>query len=180
MSIQDLFEPPVRALGVTIPNDQSHCFELPDPEEWQKKKAVPLEDRFVLLTDVKYTSRKTNRLKRLIHNAKLEQSDICIAGINYTSGRKLNKSLINRLATCEYIAEYRNIFITGSTGSSKTYMACAFGMDACKQYFTVKYIRLPDLLLDLESTRNEGCFAKAISKYTKPLLLIIMAMNQPQ
>ena len=52
-------------------------------------------------------------------------------------------------------------------------MACAFGMEACKQYFTVKYVRLPDLLLDLESARNEGCFAKVLSKYTKPLILII-------
>lgn len=134
---------------------------------------VPFEDRFGMLVDVEYTSRKNNRLKRLIHHAELEQSDVCIAGIDYTSGRKLNKSLINRLATCEYIAEYRNIFITGATGSGKTYMACAFGMEACKQYFTVKYIRLPDLLLDLESARNEGCFAKVLSKYTKPLLLII-------
>lgn len=52
-------------------------------------------------------------------------------------------------------------------------MACAFGMEACKQYFTVKYVRLPDLLLYLESARNEGCFAKVLSRYTKPLLLII-------
>lgn len=41
---------------------------------------------------------------------------------------------------------------SGATGSGKTYMACAFGMEACKQYYTVKYVRLPDLLLDLEAT----------------------------
>ena len=136
-------------------------------------KEIPFEDRFGMLVDIEYTSRKNNRLKRLIRNAELEQSDACIAGIDYTSGRKLNKSLINRLATCEYIAEYRNIFISGATGSGKTYMACAFGLEACKQYYTVKYIRLPDLLLDLEAARSEGAFAKALSKYTKPLLLII-------
>ncbi len=45
--------------------------------------------------------------------------------------------------------------------------------EAARQYFTVKYVRLPDLLLDLESARNEGCFSKVLSKYTKPLLLII-------
>ena len=134
---------------------------------------VPFEDRFGMLVDVEYTSRKNNRLKRLIRNAELEQTDACIAGIDYKSGRKLNKDLINRLATCEYITEYRNIFITGATGSGKTYMACAFGMEACKQYFTVRYIQLPDLLLELEAARNAGNFAKVLNKYTKPLLLII-------
>ena len=138
-----------------------------------KMQDVPFEDRFGMLVDVEYTSRKNNRLKRLIRNAELEQADACIAGIDYKSGRKLNKDLINRLATCEYITEYRNIFITGATGSGKTYMACAFGMEACKQYFTVRYIRLPDLLLELEAARNAGTFARVLSKYTKPLLLII-------
>lgn len=136
-------------------------------------KDISFEDRFGMLVDVEYTSRKNNRLKRIILNAELEQPDACIAGINYRSGRKLNKALINRLATCEYIAEYRNIFITGATGSGKTYMACAFGMEACKQYYTVKYVRLPDLLLDLEAARSDGTFTKVLSKYTKPLLLII-------
>lgn len=134
---------------------------------------VSFEDRFGMLVDVEYSSRKNNRLKRIIHNAELEQPDACIAGIDYQSGRKLNKSLITRLATCEYIAEYRNIFITGATGSGKTYMACAFGMEACKQSITTKYVRLPDLLLDLGAAREAGNFQKVLSKYTKPKLLIL-------
>ena len=93
---------------------------------------------------------KNNRQKRLIRNAGFDQPEANIMDINYTSGRKLNKNLINRLATCEYISEHRNLFITGATGCGKTYMACAFGMEACKQYFNTKYVRLPDLLIDLE------------------------------
>ena len=100
--------------------------------------------------DIEYSSRKNNRLKRLIKNAGFDQPEANIMDINYTSGRKLNKELIRRLATCEYISEHRNLFITGATGCGKTYMACAFGMEACKQYYNTKYIRLPDLLIDLE------------------------------
>ena len=52
-------------------------------------------------------------------------------------------------------------------------MACAFGMEACKQYYSVKYVRLPDLLLDLELARSDGSYKKVMSKYTKPVLLIL-------
>lgn len=138
-----------------------------------KMKDVSFEDRFGMIVDVEYTSRKNNRLKRLIKNASFEQVNASIADIDYSSGRKLNKSLINKLGSCEYIADYRNIFITGATGSGKTYMACAFGMEACKQYFTVKYVRLPDLLLDLEAARNDGYYQRTLEKYTKPTLLIL-------
>jgi len=136
-------------------------------------KDVPFEDRFGLLVDAEYTSRKNNRYKRLIKKAELEQPDASIAGIDYHSGRKLNRDLINRLATCEYITDFRNIFITGATGSGKTYLACAFGLSACKRYYSTKFVRMPDLLIDLQDARERGEFKKALSKYTKPVLLII-------
>jgi len=144
-------------------------LQMNDP----KMKDVPFEDRFGMIVDIEYTNRKNNRLKRLIHNAEFEQTDASISDIDYSSGRKLNKSLITRLASCEYITEYRNIFITGATGSGKTYMACAFGMEACKQYFSVKYVRLPDLLIDLESAMQAGNYQRTLEKYTKPTLLIL-------
>ena len=138
-----------------------------------KMKEVPFEDRFGMLVDVEYTSRKNNRLKKLIKNAGFEQPTASILAIDYTSGRKLNKHLIEKLATCNYITDYRNIFITGATGSGKTYMACAFGMEACKRYYTVQYVRLPDLLLDLQAARDTGNFPAMLKKYTKPTLLIL-------
>ena len=136
-------------------------------------KEMPFEDRMGILVDIKYNSRKRNRLTRLIKNAHFDQPEASIVDIDYTSGRKLNKNLIRRLATGEYISEYRNIFITGATGSGKTYMACAFGMEACKQYYKTKYVRLPDLLIDLQIARDEGNYHKVIKKYANPILLII-------
>ena len=46
-------------------------------------------------------------------------------------------------------------------------------MEACKHYYTVKYVRLPDLLLDLQTARDSGTFSSVLKKYTKPILLII-------
>lgn len=109
----------------------------------------------------------------LNREATFDQPEAHISAIDYTSGRKLNRNLIERLATCEYITEFRNIFITGATGSGKTYMACALGMEACKQRFKTKYIRLPDLLLELEIARTSNNYMKVLKKYTNPKLLIL-------
>ena len=129
-----------------------------------KMKDVSFEDRFGMLVDIEYSNRKSNGIKRLITNAGFDQTDAAVVDINYTSGRKLNRELINRLATCEYITEHRNLFITGATGSGKTYMACAFGLEACRQHF---------LLLELEVARNEGTYKKVQARYANPVLLII-------
>ena len=138
-----------------------------------KFKEVPFEDRFGMLIDIEHSSRKANRLKRLIHNSGFDQPDASIMDINYISGRKLNKELINRLATCEYISEHRNLFITGATGCGKTYMACAFDMESCKQYYNTRYVRLPDMLIDLEMAKADGTYRKVMAKYATPLVLIL-------
>ena len=61
--------------------------QLNDP----KFKEVPFEDQFGMLVDIEYSSRKNNRLKRLIKNAGFDQPEANIMDINYTSGRKLNE-----------------------------------------------------------------------------------------
>ena len=134
---------------------------------------IPFADRVAMLVDAEYTSRKSNRLKRLIKGAEFEQPDAHIADVNYTSGRKLNKELILRLASCEYIAEYHNVFITGKTGTGKTYLACAFGMEACKRYYKTYFVRLPDLLIALSEARENGTYLKVLAKYANVTLLII-------
>lgn len=120
--------------------------QLDDP----KFKGIPFEDQLGMLVDTEYSSRKNNRLKRLIKSAGFDQPEANIMDINYTSGRKLDKELIHRLVICEYIFEHRNLSITDATGCGKTYIACVFGMETCKQYYTTKYVRLPELLIDLE------------------------------
>ena len=115
---------------------------------------------------VLYTNRWTESLvtseKKNIHH---------IVSVNGASQSCLNKGLIRRLATCGYISEHRNLFIASATGCGKTYMACSFSMEACKQYFNTKYVRLPDLLMDLEMARTDdgfhpGLFTKINCFYT--------------
>lgn len=61
----------------------------------------------------------------------------------------------------------------GASGAGKTYMACAFGIAACRSYFPVKYIRLPELLNELAVARGEGIFQRVMNTYKKIHLLIL-------
>lgn len=134
---------------------------------------LTFEERLGLLTDIEWTSRKNNRLKKLIQTAKFDQPQAHIADINYTAQRKLDRSLITRLATCTYIEENHNVIIMGATGSGKSYIGCALGMEACKRFYSVRYIRLPDLLTELAIARGEGTIKKLLVQYHKVNLLIL-------
>ena len=68
-----------------------------------RMKENPFEDCFGMLVDIEYSNHKGNSLKRLNRGDRIDQPDAYIGDINYTSGRKLDRSLIERLATCEYI-----------------------------------------------------------------------------
>ena len=134
---------------------------------------LSFEDRFGLLTDIEWTSRKNNRLKKLIHDARFDQPQAHIADINYIAQRKLDQALIARLAACTYIEEKHNVIIMGATGSGKSYIGCALGMEACKRFYSVRYIRLPDLLTDLTIARGEGTIKKLLYQYLRVNLLIL-------
>ena len=53
---------------------------------------LSFEDRFSIIVDAEYNSRKHNRLNRLIKNAQLDQPNASIYDIDYVSGRKLNRA----------------------------------------------------------------------------------------
>lgn len=135
--------------------------------------SLSFEDRIGLLVDREWTSRKNNHLKRLIKNAGFSDSEACIENVEYHSDRNLDKTQIARLATCNYITEHRNVMLLGATGSGKTYLACALGMAAVRNFMSVKYIRLPELLVELSIARNNGTFQKVMQQFKKPALLIV-------
>ena len=131
------------------------------------------DDRFGMLVDAEWTSRKNNRLKRLIRKADYSFPGACLEDIEYHADRKLDKTLIARLGTCTYVDDYRNIIILGATGSGKTYLANAFGIAANRNYYTVRYTRLPELLAELAVARAEGTYRKIIRQYKQVKLLIL-------
>lgn len=141
----------------------------------QDYRTMSFDDRFNLLVDYEYDRRKSNRLDRLIKQATLENPKAAIEDIEYYPDRKLDKDLILELASGNYLQNHHNIILMGASGNGKTWIANAFGTHACRQFYKVKYIRLPELLDELAVAKYEadGSFRKLIHKYKKIDLLIL-------
>lgn len=136
---------------------------------------MSFEDRLNLMVDLEYSRRRTNKLNRLIKAATFKNSQAAIQDIEYHEDRKLPKDLILKLANGEYLESHHNIILMGASGNGKTYLANAFGIEACRQFYRTKYIRLPELIDELTLAKNigDGSFRKIISKYKKIDLLIL-------
>jgi DNA replication protein DnaC len=135
--------------------------------------ALSFEERVGLLVDAEWATRKNNRLKSLIKNAGYFFSDACLENVEYHADRKLNKTQIMRLGTCNYIQEKHNIIILGASGGGKTYLSNAFGIAANRSFYTSKYIRTPDLLGELAIARSNNTYHKVIKAYKQATLLIL-------
>ena len=92
--------------------------------------------------------------------------------IEYLPDRKLDKSQILRLTSCAYIQEAHNVILLGATGAGKTYLACALGMATNRNFYNTKYIRLPNLLVEIAMAWGDGTYREYMKKLKKTKLLI--------
>jgi len=81
---------------------------------------LSFEERVGLMVDTEWISRKNNRLTRLIRNAGFSVPEACVEDIEYHPDRKLDKALILRLSTCNFVDEYHNVIILGATARQHT------------------------------------------------------------
>jgi DNA replication protein DnaC len=83
------------------------------------------------------------------------------------------KGLIQSLASCQWAKEHLNILITGPTGVGKTWLACALAHKACREVYTVQYLRLTRLLRDLMIAKGDGRYPKLLATLAKVDVLLL-------
>lgn len=81
--------------------------------------------------------------------------------------------LIHDLMTGHYLQENRHILIVGPTGTGKTHLAIALGHQACRQGKRVRFIRAAALLRELNASRADHTWERALKRFVVPELLII-------
>ena len=133
---------------------------------------LSFDERIALLVDREVTYRKNIKTNRLIKTAKLKQRALP-EDIDYKHPRDLKKSQLADLLSCQWIQQHNNVLLTGSTGCGKTWLACALGMQACRQGLSVRYFRSARLFADLSIAHGDGRYLRLIKQLSKVDLLIL-------
>ena len=94
-----------------------------------------------------------------------------IEQIDYATNRGLDRNQMERLATLDFVHKAQNLFITGSSGTGKSYLACALGHEACKRGFRTFYANAPKLLGALKVAKVKGTLETELKKIERCQLL---------
>ena len=84
-----------------------------------------------LLLEYELTLRRQKQFETRARVAKLRHP-ASVEDVNYQSPRGLDRALFLKLAACDWIAERRNLLLTGASGLGKSWLACALRHNACR------------------------------------------------
>jgi len=133
---------------------------------------MSFDERFSMIVEAEWDTRRVNKRVRLLRAAKFAEPEANVMDVSYDADRKLDKSTIMGLSNCEWVRNKRNVVLTGASGAGKTWIACALGVAACNAFYSVRYVRLPEMVDELVGERSE-LWLKAKKKYVKADLLIV-------
>ena len=133
---------------------------------------LPFDERFGMLVDRQWRWREERALTTRLRNAKFKLQ-ACIEDIDYRATRGLKRAQIDQLYSSEWIGYHQNVILTGSTGTGKTFLACALGQKACRDGYRVRYYVAAKLFRELTQSHADGSFMGLSSRLLKTDLLLI-------
>lgn len=135
-------------------------------------KDFTTDEMITHLVQAEWDDRYNRRLERLIKQAKFRYQ-ANMEQMDYSSKRELDKSQVLRLSSCQWINKKQNIIITGYTGVGKSFLASAFGHQACQLGFKVYYRNCTKLFDELKIAKADGSYTNEINRIEKFDLLIL-------
>jgi DNA replication protein DnaC len=125
---------------------------------------------FLLAREWDYRSEAA--IQRLIRTANFRYKAF-IEDVNYNLNRGLDRNQMERLASLDFVRQGKNVFITGSAGTGKSYLATALGYQACKEGIRTMYANASKLLGLLKVAKTKGVLEFELKKIERCALLIL-------
>ena len=125
-----------------------------------------------LLLDDELERRSQQRLaRRFVESGCDEQKTL--AAFDFAAAPGVQRSLLQDLATCAFLARHENILLCGPTGVGKSHLANALACEALKRDYRVLARSLPRLLADLHASRATGAYQRLWARVMTCDLLVL-------
>ena len=137
-----------------------------------RESGIDYEEFLVALTTAELQARSENRLARRMREAKfpllkpMETFDL-------EAVPELDIRVFRDLCGCDYIREKRNVIFSGRSGTGKTHMATALGIEACRNNCRTRFITCYGLVNELIEAREERALQRILKRYARYDLLIL-------
>jgi len=150
---------------------------MADALEEQRRQSdiaqLDFEERLGLLVERQWIWKENRGLATRLKKAQFKISNASLEDLDYRSSRGLKRAQIDQLRTSQWVQEHRHCLVTGPTGSGKTYLACALGMQACRDGYRSVYYYAPKLFRALEAARVDGSLFQLLKKLARTSLIVI-------
>jgi DNA replication protein DnaC len=152
-------------------HEMSHAWQ--EQQRIADHDALTFDERFGLLVDAQWLGRENRRLQRSLKEARLRLTQASLEAIEHRPQRPLDKALLRQLATGRWIAEHHNVVVTGSTGTGKTFIACALAHQACRSGYRVLYRRATRLFEELTLAHADGSYTRLLARFARADVLVL-------
>ena len=137
-----------------------------------KQETLSYEEFLLNLSEAEVQTRQENGRKRRLQEAKFPILKP-METFDFDAAPGLDIRLMKELADCDYAKKSRNIIFVGKSGTGKTHLSTALGMEACKQGIRSRFVTGCGLANELIEARDEKQLGRAVKRYASYGLLII-------
>jgi DNA replication protein DnaC len=129
-------------------------------------------DFLELLVEDELTQRRDRLFARRLKQAGLPEVKT-LEGFDWSFNPQVPKALLLDLATTQFIREHGGLLLLGPSGTGKTHIAVALGVQAIQAGYTVLYRSAFDLVQDMAEAQATGTRKELISRLCKVDLLVL-------
>lgn len=129
-------------------------------------------DALYELTEKEVDFKEKRAINACVHTAGFPFTKT-IDDFDFTFQPGLNKREIEDYASLRFMENNENILFIGSSGTGKTHLATAIGVEAAMHRKSVYFISCQDLIIQLKQAENENRLDQRLKAFTRHKLLII-------
>ena len=144
-------------------------------EQRQQREILELsfEERLGLLVERQCLWKENRGLALRLKNARFKIGQASLEDLDYRPSRGLKRAQIDQLRGAQWVEQHRNCLVTGPTGTGKTYLGCALGVQACRDGHRTDYYQAPKLFRELEIARADGTMPALLKRLARTRVLVV-------